>query len=157
MHQADGRVGHAEGKQLPVRADLLTAPGERAGGEHVIAEGDDEHAEGGQRQLAESGRPQGGECRDGQASRDRPGHLHAVPLQPEPGDRRGREQDREQRPWRMRPPGAHREQERQDGHGDQRRGEPGITEVTGERRHLRKELLAGDRHARWPRRVARRS
>src|ERR1700758_5407003 len=58
-HQADGGVGRAEGEQLPVRADLLTAPGERAAGQHVIAEGDDEHAEGRQRQLAESGRAQG--------------------------------------------------------------------------------------------------
>jgi hypothetical protein len=68
-------------------------------------------------------------------------------LQPEPGDRGGCEQDREQRAWHPRPPGMHQEQERQDGHGDHRRGEPGVTEVRGERCRLRQELLAGDGHA----------
>ena len=157
MHQADDGVGRAEGEQLPVRVICSPRRANARPVSTVIAETDDENAEGRQGQLAESAGLQDGNRRHGQARRDCPGHLHAVPLQPEPGDRRGREQDREQRPRCVRPPGAHCEQEYQDGYGDQRRGEAGIAEVAGERRHLRQELLAGDRARRWPCRAARRS
>jgi hypothetical protein len=85
MHEADGGVPGAEGEQFPIGADLLAAPGERAGGEHVVAEGHDEHAERRQRQLAQPGRLQARESGGGQVGRDRPGYLDAVPLQPEPG------------------------------------------------------------------------
>ena len=116
MHEADGGVPGAEGEQFPIGADLLAAPGERAGGEHVVAEGHDEHAEGRQRQLAQPGRLQARESGGGQAGRDRPGYLDAVPLQPEPGDGDGGQQHGEQRPWSMGPPGLQQDQERQDRH-----------------------------------------
>ena len=116
--QGRPRVGGAQRQQFLVGPDLLTAPGERPGGQHVIAERDDQHAERRQQQLPQVMRVKIGQPRDGQARRDGADHADAVLAQAEHRDGGGGQQDGQQRAGRVRPPGVHQEEEGQDGRRD---------------------------------------
>ena len=91
-------VRHAEGQQLLVGVDALAAALERAPSQHVVAEGNQEHAQGGQYQLPYVSQVHLGQSRCWQACGDMPHQRYAVLPQAEDRADGGAQQHGGQRP-----------------------------------------------------------
>ena len=91
-------VRHAEGQQLLVGVDALAAALERPSGQHIVAEGNQEHAQRGQHQLPHITQVHLGQSRCRQARGDMPYQRHAVLPQAEDRADGGAQQHGGQRP-----------------------------------------------------------
>jgi hypothetical protein len=153
--QARPHVGYAERHQLLVRPYPFPAPREGPGGQHVVDEGHDHHAERRQQQLRQLAPVQIGEAGHGEPARDRSDHGNTVAGQPEHGNGAGGQQHREQQAGRLGPAPPHHQQEHQYGAGQGHRGGLPLAETMCEGDEVTGKAAALDGHAGHPAKLAR--